>query len=148
MHHQVAGLGAAVAADFNVEIMAGFIVGPPWAAMSTTDHNAVSAALSQYLVARFAGAFDSFSGEHFQVDGVPQVRGPDKLVRTQVIALNGPPSRLDYRLRAYDGRWRIIDVYLNGVSQLTTQRADLAAIAGSGAQPLVAHLNAATRALQ
>lgn len=148
MHHDATRLGGAVAADFNVEVMASFIVGPAWATMAAAERDAVTGALQQYLVARFADQFDSFNGERFEVDPAAQSRGLDKLVRTQVVASGGSPTHIDYRLRAYDGRWRIIDIYLNGVSQLTTEHADLAADAERGASALLARLNAATQALQ
>lgn len=147
MHHDTARLPQAVADEFNASVMAAFIVGPAWSTMSSADQGSVAAALRRYLAARFADAFDADDGERLVVDPNVQSRGADVLVRTDIAHSDGAHTHLDYRMRAYDGQWRIIDVFLDGVSQLTTQRADLAAIAPGGAPALVARLDAATRAL-
>ena len=148
MHHSGGSLAGAVADDFNAPVMAAFIDGPQWNAMSSSDQTAIAAALRRYLTARFADAFDAYNGERFQIDANVQTRGDDKLVRTDITQSDGTHTHLDYRMRAYDSHWRIIDVYLNGVSQLTTQRADLVNVVASGPSALVARLDAATRALQ
>lgn len=142
-------LGAAIDAHFHVGAMAAFIVGPGWPQLSAADRAAVTAALRRYLIARFADEFDTFNGEKFQVDKAVMTRGPDKLVKTQVQSPNDKPAKIDYRLRAYGGAWRIIDVYYNGVSSLTTQRADFAAtLKTGGATALVARIDQATKALK
>ena len=148
MHHDTSHLADSVDAAFNLNVMASFIVGPSWAQISTDGQGAVTASLRRYLVARFANEFDSFNGERFQTDTTVQTRGLDKLVQTQIIHTDGTASHLNYRMRAYHDQWRIIDVYLDGVSQLTTERADLAAVVQGGAPALVAHLDAATRAIR
>ena len=148
MHHDTSHLADSVDAAFNLSVMASFIVGPSWAQIATDGQGAVTASLRRYLVARFANEFDSFNGERFQPDTIVQTRGLDKLVQTQIIHTDGTASHLNYRMRAYHDQWRIIDVYLDGVSQLTTERADLAAVVQGGAPALVAHLDAATRAIR
>jgi phospholipid transport system substrate-binding protein len=50
-----------------------------------------------------------------------------------------------YRMRQTAGGWKIIDVYYDGVSQLTTRRADFAQpLATGGAAGLLSHLDALT----
>jgi len=47
-----------------------------------------------------------------------------------------------YRMREVDGAWKVIDVYSDGVSELTLRRDDFgAAIAAGGALALIAHLH-------
>ena len=129
MHHDTAPLKKAINSAFNVRVMAVSIVGQHWKTMTEEQRDSVEAALQRYLFARFANEFDSFDGEQFQIEPAVQTRGPDKLVRTSVSSRTGDATKLYYRMRSYQGRWRIIDVYYDGVSQLTTQRADLAAVA-------------------
>jgi len=135
-------------ADFNVSVMSEFIVGPSWGSMSASDRSAVTAAVRRYLIARFAHEFAAYSGEQFRVETNVQARGPDKLVHTEVVTPGEDTARLDYRLRAYDGTWRVIDIYYNGVSEVTTQRADLASTVPSGATATVTRIDQATRALR
>ncbi len=128
MHHDTTPLKKAIDSSFNVRIMAASIVGQNWKTMTEKQQQSVEAALQRYLVARFANEFDSYDGEDFQIEPAVQTRGPDKLVRTSVTSRSGDATKLYYRMRNYQQRWRIIDVYYDGVSQLATQRADLAAV--------------------
>lgn len=143
MHHDTAPLKTVIDSAFNVQVMAASIVGPNWSTMTGEQRDSVTAALRRYLIARFANEFDSFDGEQFQIEPAVQTRGPDKLVRTTVTGNSGDPTQLYYRMRSYQGLWRIIDVYYDGVSQLSTQRADLAAVADD-VPALIAQIERAT----
>ena len=45
------------------------------------------------------------------------------------LASSRPVVALDYRLRSVDGRWRIVDIYLNGtVSELALRRSEYSAL--------------------
>jgi len=147
MHHDGAPLKAALDALFNVPVMAASIVGPNWNGMAQEQRVAVAAALRGYLLARFAHEFDDYGGEQFHIEPLVQTRGPDKLVRTTVTSRTGDATQLYYRLRSYHGSWRIIDVYYDGISQLSTQRADLAAVAGD-VPALIAQIQRATSAIR
>jgi phospholipid transport system substrate-binding protein len=147
MRGESAKLADVIRTQFNVDVMSAFIAGPTWAAAPAADRTLLSGALTRYLVARFAHEFDRYEGEQFRVDPTVLSRGPDKMIRTEVRQPSAASIHLDYRLRAYGGQWRIIDVYYDGVSQLATQRADVATLAP---QPiaLAAHFETAATALQ
>ena len=129
---RAAALLPAVEQTFNFPVMAQFIVGVSWAQMSVADHAALIAALKRYTAARIAYEFDHFANQKFVVDPVVQSRGPDRLVKTQFLTPGDAPVHVDYRMREYDGLWKVIDVYSDGVSALTTQRADLSSTLESG----------------
>ena len=141
-------LAPAVAQTFNVAVMARFVVGPAWTQMAPQDQTAVTAALSRYMTARLAHEFAGTPRVTFVIDPVVQTRGVDKVVRTVVNEPGGTPDRLDYRMREYAGAWKIIDIYYNGISELTTRRADLTATLATGNVPaLVARIDATTTGL-
>jgi len=129
---------------FNLEVMAQFAIGEPWTKMTAKDQAAVVSALTRYTAARYAQEFDAFTGQRCAVDPAVTTRGPDKLVKSQIVDAGGATA-VNYRLRAFGGEWRVIDVFYKGVSQLATQRADFASVVQSGgAQGLVAKLNELT----
>ncbi len=147
MRHDPSKLEDSIRTQFHVKVMSAFIAGPGWSAASPSDKTLVDAALTRYLVARFAHEFDNYEGEQFRIDPAVQSRGVDRMIRTQVTQPGGSPIHLDYRLRAYDGQWRIIDVYYDGVSQLATERADVAALSPE-ARALASHFDKAALALK
>ena len=127
--HQVIGL----------RLMTRLAVGPDWTNFSPEQQNALIAAFSRFTIATYAHNFRDFSGQKFEIDDVVS-RGEDKIVRTRIIPAHDTPTNLLYRMREVDGAWKVIDVYSDGISELTLRRDD-AAIAAGGAPALIAHLH-------
>ena len=135
--------------SFNLTVMAQVAVGAPWATMSDKEHAAVVEAMSRYTEARYAREFRDFNNQTIVIDPAVQSRGPDRLVKAEIREKGEPPLKLGYRLREYNGQWRIIDVIYNGVSQLATQRSEFAeTIRTGGAAALVKSLDQATARLK
>lgn len=139
----------AVAADaFDLPLMTRFSVGPSWASMSEAEHQALIKAFTRLTAASYAHNFDSYSGEKFEVLPDVQTRGPDKIVQTRLTPRGKAPVTLVYRMRQSGGGWKIVDVYVDAISQLTTRRSDFAApLAAGGEKSLVAHIDAASTKL-
>jgi len=140
-------LAPAVESGFDLPTMTRFAVGPAWASMTEAQHSALIGAFTRYTVASYASNFDSYGGQKFQIQAV-QTRGPDKIVPVQLTSPHGAPVTLIYRLHETPSGWKIIDIYFNGISQLTTRRADFAQpLNMGGAAGLISHLDALTQKL-
>ena len=127
---------------FALPLMTRLSVGPNWARFSPQQQQALVKAFSRFTIANYAHNFRSFDGEKFQVDEKVVRRGPEEVVRAQLIPANDTPANLLYLMEKVDGLWRVVDVYYNGISQLALHRADFASAIGSGGAPvLIAHLN-------
>lgn len=134
---------------FNLPVMAQVAVGAPWTTMSSADRAAVTAALARYTAARYARDFAAAKGLTFTVDPAVQVRGADRLVKSEVREKGEAPTKLVYRVREYPGGWQAIDVFENGVSEIATQRADFtSALASGGAAALIRKLEETTAKLK
>jgi phospholipid transport system substrate-binding protein len=138
-------LEPAVESIFDLPTMTRFAVGPKWAEMTAAQQQALIAAFTRLSVANYAHNFDSFGGERFELDPTVQTRGADKIVQCRLIPAHDKPVALLYRMRQTPDGWKIIDVYYDGVSQLTTRRSDFAQpVASGGAAGLLSHLQALT----
>ena len=127
---------------FALPFMTRLSIGPDWAKFSPQQQTELVTAFSRYTIANYAHNFHEFNGQRFDVDDNVINRGPDKVVRSSLTPPGGTPTSLLYRMREVDGVWKIVDVYFNGVSQLTLHRVDFAsAIASGGAPALIAYLN-------
>ena len=141
-------LTPAVQSAFDLPTMTRFAVGPKWAQMTPAQQKALVDAFSRLSVASYAHNFDSYGGERFELDANVQTRGADKIVQSKLIPPHDKPVALIYRMRQTPQGWKIIDVYYDGVSQLTTRRSDFAQpVASGGAQGLLSHLDASTQKL-
>jgi phospholipid transport system substrate-binding protein len=84
-------------------------------------------------IATYAGRFDGYSGQSFEVDPEVQSRNNDRIVRTKLIRPKEEPVTLNYLMRGSGNAWKIVDIYLSGtISELATQRSEFGAILKAG----------------
>lgn len=122
-------LAPVVAAVYDIPTMARIAVGKYWKDLSPEDQQRLTDAFARFTVANYAGNFDGYSGERFELLGEEDAPQGLHLVRTRLVPGDGEPVRLDYRLRSTPEGWRIVDVFLNGtVSELALRRAQYTAV--------------------
>lgn len=132
-----------IGAVFDLPLMTRLSVGEAWTTFSVPQQQAVIAAFSRLTIAGYARNFQDYGGEKFEIEDNVAERGGDKIVQSHIIPVRDAPTTVIYRVRQLGGDWRIIDVYYDGISQITMRRSDFgAAIAAGGAPTLIAHLNA------
>ena len=139
-------LEPAIRTMFDLPAMTRLTVGPAWTTMSAEDQQAIVEAFSRFTIATYAFRFDGYSGERFEVDPSPEVRGENRLVRTTLVKASGDPVPLNYLMHAVSGGWKATDVYLNGtISELATRRSEFASLLrNGGTAALVDRLKAQT----
>jgi len=148
MAERYRNLQPAIEQAFALPLVTRLSVGPDCASFSPEQQKDTIAAFTRFTVANYAYNFHDFDGQKFQIDDNVLSRGADKIVQTRVIPAHDTPVTLLYRMHEVDGTWKIIDVFSNGVSELTTRRSDFAvALASGGAPVLIAHLNKASDGL-
>ena len=136
MHGRYDAMAPIIDKTFDIPIMIKFIVGPGWSTMSDTDHKALIAAFRRMTIADYASNFSSFDGQRFDVEQNVQVKAGDRFVQSTLVPRDDKPVPFIYRMRAADGDWKVIDIYLNGyVSELATRRSDFASTLASGGAP-------------
>ena len=108
-------LAASLDETFDLPFMARTLVGATWKELSQ-EQQADFIDLSRRLSAsRYADNFDGYGGQHFETHSEePAARGTI-VVKTELIQPKDKNVQFDYRLRKVEGRWRIIDIYLDGV---------------------------------
>ena len=114
---------------FDLPFMAEKSVGRFWKTAGEANQKALIATFSRFTVANFAGRFDGFSGQKFRTVGEEPSTLGTVIVRTHLDEPKDEGVELNYRLRQVDGRWRIVDIYLNGtVSELALRRSEYSAL--------------------
>lgn len=121
---------------FNLEAMTRISIGPAWTQIPPAEQQALIRAFSDWSIATFAGRFDGYAGENFQLTGENTLQSGDRLVRTQLVRPRDEPVALNYLMRDFGGAWRVVDVYLSGtVSELASRRAEFTALLREGGAP-------------
>ncbi|HLG89277.1 MAG TPA: ABC transporter substrate-binding protein [Alphaproteobacteria bacterium] len=124
---------------FDLPLMTRISVGPQWTSLTPDQQQKVIDAFTRLSIATYAARFDGYSGEQFQIVGQSPTSGSDQIVDTKMVLPKDEPVELNYRLRADNGDWKIIDVFLSGtISQLANYRSEFAAtLRSKGADGLV-----------
>jgi len=136
-------------AAFNFPFMTRVAAGSYWRDLEAEERERLAEAFARMSVATYAARFDGYDGERFEVgETIGQPRG-GALVRNRLIDGTGEAVSIDYLLRAFDGRWRIVDVFLDGaISELATKRSEYTAIlSADGFAGLLARIRAKTAEL-
>lgn len=133
-------MGPLMAEVFDLDFMASKAIGTHWRRLSDTDKARWSEVFKRFTTASYAGRFTGFKGEEFVTLGLEEAARGTRLVLTKIIVPDEDDVQLNYRLLENDGRWRVIDVYLNGtVSELALRRSEYAsALKREGFEELVA----------
>ncbi|WP_114088673.1 phospholipid-binding protein MlaC [Thalassospira profundimaris] len=112
---------------FKMDQVARFVLGRYWRSLSDQELANFADLLQKYLALNYASKFKDFDGEKFVVGDYTE-NNKDIFVNSQVIRPDGPPVKIVWRLREFDGNLRIIDVTIEGISMGITQRDEFASV--------------------
>ena len=136
-------LKPATESAFDMTEITRLSIGPSWTGISEDQRKALVDAMERVTVFQYAKNFSKFSGEQFVVAPDVKPRSDDKIVESKLVTSDGKSVAFNYRMHPVDGRWKIVDVYLNGnISQIALRRADFSStVQSAGPTGLVAKLN-------
>ncbi len=100
-----------------------------WNTWSQDQRDAYAAYYRDYLCASYADRFDADVGQTFHIVGErPGPRG-SLLLLTEVRVPGTQPVAINYVMQEINGRWGIIDLFLDGtISEVALRRSEFAAV--------------------
>ena len=104
-----------------------FVLGPYWRVASEAQRREFCSLFEDYLVHYYGQQFAQYGGESLRVNG-SRTDPAGVIVTSQIIRPQRPPVEVDWRLAVSDGRYKINDVSIDGVSMALAQRSEFAAI--------------------
>lgn len=131
--------------DFALAKISRFVLGPYWRVASGAERREFRSLFEDHLVHYYGQQFAQYGGESLRVNG-SRIDPAGVMVSSQIIRPQGPSIEVDWRLAVSDGRYRISDVSIDGVSMALTQRSEFAAIVqrnGGGVAGLLARMREA-----
>ena len=130
---RLAKLRPAVADAFDLDFMAEKSIGKYWKPLSDADKKRWRDLFQEYTAANYAGNFDHFGNQRFEISGEEPSQNDTTVVHTTLIDPGGESTALDYRLHQTPKGPKVIDIYLKGtVSQLALQRSDFTSVLERG----------------
>ncbi len=114
---------------FDFTLMARVSVGRYWRKLEDSDRERLVDVFGRMSIATFAARFDGYSGERFEVLGEKAAPRQAILVRNRLIKSDGEPVEINYLLKTAEGRWRVVDVFLDGkYSELAMKRSEYTSV--------------------
>ena len=115
-------------ADFDGPGIARFVLGRYWRTASEQEQQEYMKLFEDYVIFVYGTRLSHFNGETFKVRG-SRTDESGTVVSTEIISPSGePPIKVDWRLVADRGAFKINDVIIEGISMMMTQRSEFASI--------------------
>ena len=115
--------------DFDVPRIARFVLGQNWRTASDDERQQFTQAFQTYMIQVYWARFTQYNGQSISVTGQRAQSDTLTVVSTQIIQPSGqPPARVDWTVTKEGGGYKIIDVSIEGVSQVLTYRQEFASI--------------------
>jgi phospholipid transport system substrate-binding protein len=115
-------------ADFDGPGIARFVLGRYWRTASEQEQQEYMKLFEDYVIFVYGTRLSHFNGETFKVRG-SRTDESGTVVSTDIISPSGePPIKVDWRLVADKGAFKINDVIIEGISMMVTQRSEFASI--------------------
>lgn len=131
--------------NFDLNTIARFSLGRHWRSATKTQRDEYLRLFKRMIVDVYSNRFNEYQGQNIEVLGSRQEGERDILVQSKLWQVNGPDIKIDWRVRQRDGRYRIIDIIVEGVSMALTQRSDFSSVVqrgGGNIEALLVHLRA------
>ncbi len=133
---------------FDLAFIGRFVLGRHWRQATPEQRTDYMALFSEYVLQTYSSRLGGYAGETMAILSERPAGTKDMLVSTRIERPSGPPILADWRVRTSGERYRVIDIMVEGVSMVVTQRSEFAAVVQRhGLQGLIEVLRARTTKL-
>ncbi len=113
----------------DLDNIARLAVGRHWKGLNATQKSTFVETFRKLSISMYAGRFKDYGGEQFKILSEKSLkRGNRKLVTSHFVKPDGEKITFNYILHLIRDQWKIINVSVNGVSDLALKRAEYAGI--------------------
>ncbi len=110
-----------------VKGIAKFVLGRHWRRATNGEKKEYLQLFEDLLVVTYADRFVKYSGEKLLVKKAEMRSERDALVYTTMVRVDGSKAlKVDWRVRIKDGKYKIVDIMVEGISMIMTQKSEFA----------------------
>lgn len=121
-----------LSSSFDMKTIGRFALGRYWKAATPAQQSEYQALFEKMVVQVYSERFKDYEGQKLTVESSAPEGEKDVLVTSYIVPESGPKVRVDWRVRNKDGRHRIVDIIVEGVSMAVTQRSEFASVIQAG----------------
>jgi phospholipid transport system substrate-binding protein len=112
--------------EFDVSGIGRFVLGRYWGTATPQEQQEFLGLFQEYVARAYSARLGAFGGEPFRVTGA-RPNGAETVVSSEIVFASGPIG-LDWYVVNDNGRYKVTDVYISGISMKVTQRDEFAAV--------------------
>jgi phospholipid transport system substrate-binding protein len=113
---------------FDVPAIARFALGRHWRTASEAERAEYIKLFEELIIQTYSHRFTGYAGETLRVAGTRKGGEGEVVVTTELVRLQGPPVKVDWRVFRVGSEFKIYDIVVEGVSMSITQRDEFAAL--------------------
>lgn len=107
----------------DIYFVAKFVLGKHWRTATPKQQQDYLAAYRPFILKNYASKLAKYSGQTYELKNA-RIDGDASMVTMVIHDTDGADVLVDYRLRGAAGAYKIVDITVEGVSLLTTQRSE------------------------
>ena len=113
---------------FDMNLIGRVALDGHWPDATVEQHGEYLALFSDYLIKSYGRWIKAYAAGQLEVVQSAPIDDRDTLVRTRISRTAGESENIEWRVRLSGEGMRVIDVIVDGVSMLNTQRSEFAAV--------------------
>ncbi len=121
-------LGRLFDRGFHLPTVSRFVLGRHWRSATQDQRREYQQVFRDFIVKSYSRRFSSFAGEQLKITNSRAEGEHDTIVFSTIVRPRGKATRVSWRLRRYADDFKIIDVIVEGVSMLITQRDEFSSV--------------------
>jgi len=115
--------------SFDLNAIGRFVLGRAWNTATPQQQQEYMKLFEANVIKIYGDRLSFYTGESFHVKGVRQESDVDAVITSEIDHPGGAqPTPIDWRVRQKDGKFAIVDVVIEGVSQSVTERQEYSSI--------------------
>lgn len=137
-----------IVSHVDIEWIGKFVLGRYWRQASDTQKTTYIKNYRDFIATTYASRFIEYQGEGFEISGI-RAENNNRFTVKMKVKTDKEPILIDYIVHQDSGKYKIVDLVVEGVSMITTQRSEFASIVqGNGLDYLIAQLGDKTSSLK
>ena len=121
-----------IKSHFDLPGIGRFVLGRHWRKATKAERDEYGQLFEDYVVTSVDRKLSVYAGETLEIDTSRSMGDGKAIVKTRIVPPDGTAVRVDWWLKRRGEQWRIIDLVVEGVSLVLTQRNEFDAVIKQG----------------
>ena len=136
--------------NFDIKLLGRWALGRHWRKATKLERTEYLAQFEEFLVATYSNRFRQITTERIAVASASTRYNKLAIVHSRLLRASQKPVRIDWRVAYPHGQYKIVDIIVEGISMLQTQRSEFGSVIrqnGGKVSGLITALRDKTRSL-